>query len=107
MAQCVQCGRQMPGLTFGKKICPWCKQHEAAQRGEDTPYQRIETAPWSRPQSSSMIVTQAIFGANVAVFLAMMLAGVSMLDNPSGADLIRWGANAGPYTMSGQWWRLL
>ena len=54
-----------------------------------------------------MIVTQAIFGANVAVFLAMMLAGVSMLDNPSGADLIRWGANAGPYTMSGQWWRLL
>jgi rhomboid protease GluP len=107
MATCVQCGRQLPGLTFGKKICPWCKQHEAAQRGEDTPYQRIETAPWSRPQSSSMIVTQAIFGANVAVFLAMMLAGVSMLDNPSGADLIRWGANAGPYTMSGQWWRLL
>jgi membrane associated rhomboid family serine protease/Tfp pilus assembly protein PilF len=108
MAQCVQCGRQMPGLTFGKKICAWCKQHEAAQRGEDIPYQRIETAPWSRPQSSSMIVTQAIFGANVAVFIAMTLAiGGTMLSDPPGQALVNWGANFGPLTVSGQWWRLL
>jgi len=60
-----------------------------------------------RSQSSSMAVTQAIFGINVAVFIAMMLAGVSMLDNPSGRDLVRWGANFGPLTVSGQWWRLL
>src|ERR1700733_941161 len=108
MAQCVQCGRQMPGLTFGKKLCPWCKQHEAAQRGEDIPYQRIETAPWSRPQSSSMIVTQVIFGANVAVFMAMTLAiGGEMLSNPPGQALVAWGANFGPMTVGGQWWRLL
>ena len=60
-----------------------------------------------RSQSSSMAVTQAIFGINVAVFVAMTLAGVSMLDNPSGQDLVRWGANFGPLTVSGQWWRLL
>ena len=108
MVQCVQCGRQMPGLTFGKKICPWCKQHEAAQRGEDNQYQRIETAPWSRPQSSSMIVTQVIFGANVAVFIAMALAiGGEMLSNPPGQALVAWGANFGPLTVGGQWWRLL
>ncbi len=41
-----------------------------------------------------MIVTQAIFGINVAVFIAMLLAGVSMLDNPSGQDLVHWGANS-------------
>jgi len=82
-------------------------QHEAAQRGEDIPIQRVEPAPWLRQQSSSMAVTQAIFGINVAVFVAMALAGVSMLDNPSGQDLVRWGANYGPLTVSGQWWRLL
>ncbi len=54
-----------------------------------------------------MGVTQAILGINVAVFLAMVLAGVSMLANPSGQDLVRWGANFGPLTVSGQWWRLL
>jgi rhomboid protease GluP len=54
-----------------------------------------------------MVVTQAIFGINVAVFIAMCLAGVSMLDNPAGQDLVRWGANFGPFTVSGQWWRLL
>jgi len=54
-----------------------------------------------------MVVTQAIFGINVAVFIAMLLAGVSMLDNPAGQDLVHWGANYGPLTVSGQWWRLL
>jgi rhomboid protease GluP len=54
-----------------------------------------------------MVVTQAIFGINVAVFIAMLLAGVSMLDNPAGQDLVHWGANFGPLTVSGQWWRLL
>jgi rhomboid protease GluP len=99
MANCIRCGRQLPSLSFGKKICQWCVQHEKAQR--------VEAAPWSRPQSSSMVVTQAIFGINVAVFIAMALAGVSMLDNPSGQDLVHWGANFGPLTVSGQWWRLL
>ncbi len=107
MANCVQCGRQLPALSFGKKLCQWCVQHEAAQRGEDSSIQRVEPAPWLRQQSSSMVVTQAIFGINVAVFIAMALAGVSMLNNPSGQDLVRWGANYGPYTVSGQWWRLL
>lgn len=106
MANCVQCGRQLPALSFGRK-CQWCKQHEAAQRGEDIPFQRVEAAPWTRQQSSSMVVTQAIFGVNVAVFIAMLLAGVSMLDNPAGQDLVHWGANYGPLTVSGQWWRLL
>jgi membrane associated rhomboid family serine protease/Tfp pilus assembly protein PilF len=107
MAKCVQCGRQLPALSFGKKLCQWCVQHEAAQRGEDSPIQRVERAPWTRQQSSSMAVTQAIFGINVAVFVAMSLAGVAMLANPSGQDLVRWGANFGPLTVSGQWWRLL
>jgi rhomboid protease GluP len=83
-------------------------QHEAAQRGEDAAYQRVETAPWLRQQSTSMGVTQVIFGANIAVFIAMTLSlGASMLSSPSGQGLVDWGANYGPLTMGGQWWRLL
>ncbi len=107
MANCVRCGRQLPALSFGKKICRWCVQHEAAQRGEDVPYQRVEAAPWMRGHSTSMAVTQVIFGINVAVFVGMLLSGVSMLDNPSGQDLVHWGANFGPLTVSGEWWRLV
>jgi len=53
-----------------------------------------------------MAVTQAIFGINVAVFVAMTLAGVSLSD-PTRAELVHWGANFGPLTIGGQWWRLL
>jgi len=109
MANCIKCGRNLPGLSFGKKLCSWCVQHEAIQRGlePDDGVQRVETPPWLRRQSTSMIVTQVFFGINVAVFLGMLFAGVSMLDNPSGQDLVHWGANFGPYTLGGQYWRLL
>jgi rhomboid protease GluP len=108
MANCVKCGRNLPSFSFGKKLCSWCVQHEAAQRGEsDDAVQRVEPPPWLRRQSTSMVVTQVFFGINVAVFLGMLFAGVSILDNPSGQDLVRWGANFGPYTLGGQYWRLL
>ena len=107
MANCVQCGRQLSGFSFGKKLCQWCVLNEKAKRGEDVPVQRVEPVPWMRQHSSSMAVTQGIFGINVAVFIAMALAGVSMLSNPAGEDLVHWGANFGPLTVSGQWWRLL
>lgn len=109
MANCVQCGRQLPGLTFGRKICQWCVQHEAAQRGEDSPVQQVEVAPWMRRPSTSMAVTQGIFGINVAVCVAMSLAaGVSVFGDQAWLELgMRLGANYGPLTVSGQWWRLL
>jgi membrane associated rhomboid family serine protease/Flp pilus assembly protein TadD len=42
---------------------------------------------------------------NVLVYVAMGLSGVSWTD-PSVLQAIRWGANFGPLTLSGQWWRL-
>lgn len=53
----------------------------------------------------SMGVTRIIVIANVAVFGTMVARGVSFL-NPDGLTLLGWGANFGPLTMNGQWWRL-
>jgi len=108
MANCIRCGRQLPGLTFGKKICQWCVQHEAAQRGEvvEQAKQPVMRTPWVRGGESTISLTQIIFGINVAVFLGMALAGSTVMDF-SGEETIRWGANWGPLTLTGEWWRLL
>jgi membrane associated rhomboid family serine protease/cytochrome c-type biogenesis protein CcmH/NrfG len=107
MANCIRCGRQLPPLTF-KKICQWCVQHEAAQRGEesDDAPQPVITRPWVRRSESSITLTQVIFGANIAIFLATALASGSAI-NISGEVNFHYGANFGPYTLSGEWWRLL
>jgi rhomboid protease GluP len=107
MANCIKCGRQLPGFTFGKKICQWCVQHEAAQRGEDgdDAKQIVLPAPWVRRRESTITLTQVLLGANVAVFVAMALAG-SSFEEFSGQILVHFGANFGPLTLSGQWWRL-
>ena len=107
MANCIQCGRKLPPLSFGKKTCEWCQQHEAAQRGElgEDAKQRIMPAPWVQ-REGSITLTRVIFGINVAVFLGMALATGSVSGFP-GQDLVHWGANWGPSTLSGQWWNLL
>src|SRR5271155_5688284 len=114
MANCIRCGRQLPGLSFGKKICQWCVQHEAYQRGEvpDGAPQPIMPTPWVR-REASIGVTPVIFGINVAVFLGMVLfsgnpgAFLSPLQEFSTQEILQWGANVGVLTLSGEWWRLL
>lgn len=62
----------------------------------------------SRPTdlSSMPLVTLSLIAINVVVFLAMVVSGDS-LSGPSSSEMLRWGANFGPLTASGQWWRLL
>jgi rhomboid protease GluP len=107
MANCNRCGRQLPPLTFGKKICQWCVQHEAAQRGElsDDAPQPVMAAPWVR-REASVSLTQIILGANVMVFVAMVIASGPSLDF-TGKVMDHFGANYGPYTLTGDWWRLV
>ena len=51
-------------------------------------------------------VTHAIIAANILVFLAMLADGAGLLE-PNSAVHLRWGANFGPITKEGEWWRLL
>lgn len=107
MANCIRCGRQLPPFKF-RKVCQWCVQHEAAQRGEDSDdaRQRVIPAPWVQRGESTITLTHVLFGANVAVYLAMALASGRLDDFPASVA-IPFGANYGLYTLSGQWWRLV
>jgi rhomboid protease GluP len=107
MAKCIRCGRQLTAFSF-RKICPWCKQHEAIQRGEvvqdDVP-QPVIRRPWAERNESNISLTHILFGANVAVYLAMAIGSKTVINFPG--DALLFGANFGPYTLTGQWWRLL
>jgi membrane associated rhomboid family serine protease len=50
-------------------------------------------------------VTWLLIAANVAIFVAMVATGVHPM-TPTTDSLIQWGADYGPKTTSGQWWRL-
>jgi rhomboid protease GluP len=59
-----------------------------------------------RTSSPSIFVTWVVLALNILVFLAMLVAGLS-LTHPTTASLIQWGADFGPRTTAGEWWRLL
>jgi membrane associated rhomboid family serine protease/Flp pilus assembly protein TadD len=51
-------------------------------------------------------VTPTLIGANVVVFLVSLALGASAIA-PDSQHLLEIGANFGPWTLEGQWWRLL
>ncbi len=51
-------------------------------------------------------MTGVLVAINVIWFIAMVAKGAS-LTQPTTDQLLRWGANFGPLTLTGQWWRLL
>lgn len=58
-----------------------------------------------RQQVPTIPATRALIVANALVFVAMLLSGAGLWHSPNGVQLA-WGANFGPATQDGQWWRL-
>ena len=50
-------------------------------------------------------MTALIMMANIAVFAVMVASGMDFM-NPDAQTLLAWGADFGPRTMNGQWWRM-
>jgi len=111
MAKCISCGRNLGTFSFGKKQCQWCVEYEKQQRGETKPeeFQRVMPTPWSKSGSQSIGISfnQLFVGINVLVFMAMVVSGLSLMDGPSLPEMVRWGGNFGPLTLTGQPWRLV
>jgi len=66
------------------------------------PWRLVRAVFWP---TRSHWATPLLLDANLLVFLAMVLTGVSIV-HPSGAALVAWGSNYSPLTLPGQPWRL-
>lgn len=52
-----------------------------------------------------VIWTYILLAANVLIFIAMLIGGAGFWHSPNEVQL-NWGANFGPATQDGEWWRL-
>ncbi|MDO8447182.1 MAG: rhomboid family intramembrane serine protease [Rhodoferax sp.] len=59
----------------------------------------MRSSPWRTP------VTSGLLALNLAAFIVMLMYGAGLWHSSNGVQLA-WGANFGPATQDGQWWRL-
>ncbi len=98
MTNCNTCGREIASGT----VCPFCGAHNPVAPGITTPGVLVPR----RAVRTEISATHVIVGINIAVFIGMALSGASPL-NPTREQLLRWGANWGPLSLSTQPWRML
>ena len=67
------------------------------------PMSEVAPEPEARPGSAG--VTLALIVINALIFLFMVAKGVSFF-SPTAESVLSWGANYGPRTLNGQWWRM-
>ena len=105
MANCRQCGAKLPSFTFGE-ASPYCKTCQAQLPPESRP-QKVDALPVQSGLANKVTpATFALLGINIAVFIVMVASGVSIVD-PDTQQVLHWGADYGPYTLGGQYWRLI
>ena len=59
-----------------------------------------------KTSTGSLYLTYGIIVVNVLVFVAMVIKGVDIM-SPTGEDIVNWGGNYLPFTIGGDWWRLI
>jgi membrane associated rhomboid family serine protease len=98
MPICPRCGQEFSSFSFGSKPATECKdcRKVTAAVAAATPA-GVKFTP---------TVTLTLIALNALVYVAMGVSGVSWTA-PSIEHAVRWGADFGPLTLSGEWWRAL
>jgi rhomboid protease GluP len=101
MPQCLKCGAELPVNEEGGApvLCDRC-----AGRASSRASRRLHAGVLLQFPATTLLL-----GINTAVFLAMLLSSgslTSLMRFPA-QILIQWGGNFGPYTLSGEYWRLV
>ena len=107
MANCRQCGAELPSFSFGE-ASPYCKtcRSQLASQTEPKPAEGFALPAQRSIASKPALATYALLAINIGVFIAMLASGVSWI-KPEIDQVLHWGANYGPYTLGGQYWRLI
>jgi membrane associated rhomboid family serine protease len=107
MPICPQCGKEFSGFSFGSNASTECKdcRKAKAQAAALNPSLAAESSV-AMSASFTPVVTLTLIVLNGLIYLAMGLSGVSWTE-PSIEHAVRWGADFGPLTLSGDWWRIL
>jgi rhomboid protease GluP len=105
MAKCEQCGTNFSNW-YGdvKRLCPQCEARQAQPQVLPPAAAGQPTAP--RMQLPPPIATRVLIGINIAVYIAMALLTRQYFEFDT-ATVLRWGADFGPATAGGEWWRML
>jgi rhomboid protease GluP len=108
MANCVQCGRELPSFSVGgmNDKCAECQVRERIARDQQAKANRPGTLQLAR----MFPVTAGIIALNVLVYLGCVVESMKTgRGSPLDFDptmLLNWGANFGPLTLGGQFWRI-
>src|ERR1700730_12350656 len=103
LQRCASCGKEFDrnfSASPSPVECPACDQRRAEALGASMRQSPASRSPTSFP------VTISLIALNLLVFAAMVLRGVSPLA-PTPQQAIAFGADYGPRTLNGEWWRLL
>ena len=111
MANCLNCGTPLPSFSFGdaSPLCQNCRRAEQQAAQLQAP---PRTKPWDElPQAATFgpawfSATYFLIAVNVIIFAIMVAKGVSFR-LPSSYDILTWGGEFAPATLSGEYWRLI
>jgi rhomboid protease GluP len=107
LANCRQCGAELPSFTFGEAsaLCKTCQSQVPAEPRQ--PSVGVLALPAQMTGASKpALATYVLLAINIVVFIVMVASGVPLLD-PQAGEVLRWGADYGPKTLGGQYWRLV
>jgi len=103
LARCPTCGKEFDrnfSASPASPNCPACDQLQARRIRAAFEPPRATLSPAAFP------VTISVIAACFLVYAAMVLSGISAFD-PTPQQAISFGADFGPLTLNGQWWRLV
>jgi rhomboid protease GluP len=105
LSHCRQCGTELPSFSLDA-ASPYCKNCRSQLPPELKP-QAIAASPAQViAVSKPPLATYTLLAINIAVFVVMVVSGVDWM-KPATDQVLRWGADFGPSTLGGQYWRLI